>query len=268
MIHAVGRASNQDPDCKPRLMRIRYEPSNQSDSSHIALVGKGVTYDTGGLSLKPTASMVNMKKDMGGAALALGLLRVLVECDFSRPIDCWIPIVENVIDEASYRPGDILQSVNGVTTEIGNTDAEGRLILADTLALASAENPELIIDFATLTGAQRVALGSDIPAFFSNTKDIGPAILNSAKIERDPIWQLPLWEGYRKRMKSKIADLRNVSNDDGLGGAITAALYLSEFVNDESIWVHIDVNAFNNKTGLGCAQSMRTMFRFLMERYC
>mmetsp|Transcript_5171 Transcript_5171/g.8124 ORF Transcript_5171/g.8124 Transcript_5171/m.8124 type:complete len:522 (-) Transcript_5171:103-1668(-) len=268
MIHAAGRAANQVKDREPRLMRLRYQPYNKSESPPIAIVGKGVTYDTGGLSIKPTTSMLNMKKDMGGAALALGLFRVLVECDFSKPLDCWIPVVENVVDGASFRPGDILRSVNGTTTEIGNTDAEGRLILADALALASAENPDLIIDFATLTGAQRVALGFQIPAFFSNSFENAAAIMRAAKLERDPMWHLPLWEGYRKQIKSKIADFRNVSSsDNGVGGAITAALYLSEFVEDDKNWIHIDFNAFDNSTGLGQAQGLKAMKRFLFDRY-
>jgi leucyl aminopeptidase len=236
-------------------------------SKHIALVGKGFTYDTGGLNLKPGDSMLTMKKDMGGAALALGLMRVLVERKFSRPIDCWIPAVENAVNGNSYRSGDILTSVNGKTTEIRNTDAEGRLILADTLALASATRPEIILDFATLTGAQRVALGYEIPAVWSNSPEIIPEIMEASRVERDPIWQLPLWEGYRNRVKSNIADYRNVPSDGGMGGAITAALYLSEFVDDEIPWLHVDFNGFDNATGLGRAQSLRTMNHFLWDRY-
>lgn len=267
MIHAVGRAANQMQDREPRLMKLRYQPCKKAKTSSIAIVGKGVTYDTGGLSIKPTSSMLNMKKDMGGAALALGLFRILVECNFPQSVDCWIPVVENAIDGSSFRPGDVLRSVTGTTTEIGNTDAEGRLILADALALASAENPKMIIDFATLTGAQRVALGLQIPAFFSNTLDNSSAIMRAAKLERDPMWQLPLWEGYRKKLDSKIADLRNVPSDNGMGGAITAALYLSEFVNDGIEWIHVDFNAFDNSTGLGQAQGLKAMKRFLQDKY-
>lgn len=274
MIHAVGRAAAQEPDREPRLIQLRYRPvpaaaaaAGTTPLRHIALVGKGVTYDTGGLNLKPGDSMLTMKKDMGGAALALGLMRVLVERQFPMPIDCWIPAVENVVNGNSYRPGDILTSVNGKTTEIGNTDAEGRLILADTLALASATRPDIIMDFATLTGAQRVALGFEIPAVWTNCPELIPEIMEASRVERDPIWQLPLWEGYRNRVKSNIADYRNVPSDGGMGGAIIAALYLSEFVDDEIPWLHVDFNGFDNATGLGRAQSLRTMSHFLWDRY-
>lgn len=270
MIHAVGRAASQEPDREPRLIQLRYTPTlddSAEAASPIAIVGKGVTYDTGGLNLKPGASMLNMKKDMGGAALALGLMRVLVETNFPKPIHCWIPAVENVVDGSSYRPGDILTSVNGRTTEIGNTDAEGRLVLADALAMACAEKPDLILDFATLTGAQRVALGLEIPGVLVNKPDLMPDIMEAAKIERDPVWQLPLWEGYRDRMKSKVADLRNIPSDNGMGGAITAALYLNEFVDDNIPWIHVDFNGLDNATGLGSAQSLKTMNRFLTTRF-
>lgn len=275
MIHAVGRGA-QEPDREPRLIMLRYRPRAITTTTNtppasprapIALVGKGVTFDTGGLNLKSGENMLNMKKDMGGAALALGLLRVLVERNFPNPIDCWIPAVENVMDGNSYRPGDILTSVNGTTTEIGNTDAEGRLILADTLALACATKPDMILDFATLTGAQRVALGLDIPAVFGNVPKLIPEIMNAAEMERDPIWQLPLWEGYRHRVKSKIADYRNVPSDGGMGGAITAALYLSEFVDRDIPWLHIDFNGLDKNTGLGQAQTLRTFNRFLWSHY-
>lgn len=276
MIHAVGRGA-QEPDREPRLIILRYRPptspamtntsSSSSPPSHIALVGKGVTFDTGGLNLKSGENMLNMKKDMGGAALALGLMRVLVERNFPKPIDCWIPAVENVMDGNSYRPGDVLTSVNGTTTEIGNTDAEGRLILADALVLASATKPDMILDFATLTGAQRVALGLDIPAIFGNDPKLIPEIMKAAEIERDPIWQLPLWEGYRHRVKSNIADFRNVPSDGGMGGAITAALYLSEFVDQGIPWLHVDFNGLDKNTGLGQAPTMRTLNRFIWNHY-
>ena len=277
MIHTVGRGA-QEPDREPRLIMLRYRPpetettttSNTPSASPcapIALVGKGVTFDTGGLNLKSGENMLNMKKDMGGAALALGLMRVLVERNFPNPIDCWIPAVENVMDGNSYRPGDILTSVNGTTTEIGNTDAEGRLILADALALASATKPDMILDFATLTGAQRVALGLDIPAVFGNDPKLIPDIMKAAGIERDPIWQLPLWEGYRHRVKSKLADYRNVPSDGGMGGAITAALFLSEFVDRDIPWLHIDFNGLDKNTGLGQAQTLRTLNRFIWSHY-
>jgi leucyl aminopeptidase len=272
MIYGVGHAAGRNnPDREPRLIYLQYRPvqqnSNRQNLSPISLVGKGVTFDTGGLNLKPGDSMLTMKKDMGGAALALGLLRSLVETEFPSSVECWIPAVENVIDADSYRPGDVLRCVNGSTTEIGNTDAEGRLILADALVLASATKPSLIIDFATLTGAQRVALGLQIPAIWSNTPYLIPKVLEASKIERDPIWHMPLWEGYRSRLKSKIADYRNVPSDGGLGGAITAALYLHEFTDKEIPWFHVDFNGFDSTTGYGSAQTLRTFHRFLQRNY-
>jgi leucyl aminopeptidase len=271
MIYGVGHAAGRNnPDREPRLIHLQYRPKTSSNSQSlqpIALVGKGVTFDTGGLNLKPGDSMLTMKKDMGGAALALGLLRSLVETDFPKAVDCWIPAVENVIDADSYRPGDVLRCVNGTTTEIGNTDAEGRLILADVLALASATKPSLMIDFATLTGAQRVALGLQIPAIWSNTPYLIPQVLEAAKIERDPIWHMPLWEGYRSRLNSKIADYRNVPSDGGMGGAITAALYLQEFIDKAIPWFHIDFNGLDLTSGFGSAQSLRTIHRYLWCNY-
>lgn len=211
--------------------------------------------------------MINMKKDMGGAALALGLFRALAEGNFPISVQCWIPSVENSVDGTSYRPGDIIQAVNGKTTYIGNTDAEGRLILADALALASAEKPDMILDFATLTGAQRVAMGIDIPSILGrNSHDLMPEIMKAAKVERDPVWPLPLWEGYRDRLKHKIADLQNVP-DSGLAGAITAGLYLSEFVEKDIKWLHVDFNGLDIQKGLGQAQSLRAMNHFLKNYY-
>ena len=270
MIHAVGRGAMQEPDREPRLLKLVYTPSSTTSNpknKHIALVGKGVTFDTGGLNLKPGASMINMKKDMGGAALALGLFRALVEGNFPISVQCWIPSVENSVDGTSFRPGDIIQCVNGKTTYIGNTDAEGRLIMADALALASAEKPDMILDFATLTGAQRVAMGLDIPSILGrNSHDLMPKIMEAAKMERDPLWPLPLWEGYRGRLKHKIADLQNVP-DSGLAGTITAALYLSEFVHKDITWMHVDFNGLENSSGLGQAQSLKTMNHFLKKHY-
>ena len=270
MIYAVGRGAMQEPDREPRLIKLVYNPApsvKKHKSKHIALIGKGVTFDTGGLNLKPGPSMINMKKDMGGAAVALGLFRALVESEFPVSIHCLIPAVENSVDGTSFRPGDIIQCVNGMTTYIGNTDAEGRLIMADALALASKEKPDMIIDFATLTGAQRVAMGLDIPSVMGrNLNEIIPKIMDAAKKVRDPVWPLPLWEGYRDRLKHKIADLQNVP-DSGLAGAITAGLYLSEFVHKDIPWIHVDFNGLDIRTGFGQAQSLRTMNHFLKTYY-
>ena len=275
MIYNVGKAA-KDEDRQPRLLCIHYQPhSSESSSKTICLVGKGVTYDTGGLNLKPGSSMLNMKKDMGGAANVLGLLMALVEQNFPHQVRVWVPAVENVMDADSYRPGDVLTSANGKSTEIGNTDAEGRLILADALALASAEHEvDLIVDFATLTGAARVAMGQDIVPFFSNTREYSDGLAQAAKQAHDPVWELPLWNGYRERItsSSRVADLRNVPSDNGLGGAITAALYLQEFVGEKNgkqiPWIHLDVYAMEGTSGIGKAQGLRSMFRFLSDNFC
>jgi leucyl aminopeptidase len=271
MIYSVGKAA-KEADRQPRLIRIQYKPNSFSAQNKIALVGKGVTYDTGGLNLKPGSSMLNMKKDMGGAAHVLGLLMALADQEFPHAITVWIPAVENVISSESFRPGDVLTSVNGKTTEIGNTDAEGRLILADALALASAEGPDLIIDYATLTGAARVAMGTEIVPFFSNTAEHSERLEQAATQTHDPIWELPLWKGYRERItSSNIADLRNVPSDNGLGGAITAALYLQEFVGEKDgkpiPWMHLDVYGMAATTGIGKAQGLRSMYRFLRDTF-
>lgn len=272
MIYHVGRAAKED-DRQPRLICITYQPSLSESSKKIGLVGKGVTYDTGGLNLKPGSSMLNMKKDMGGAAHILGLLMALVEQDFPHCIKVWIPTVENVMDADSYRPGDVLTSINGKTTEIGNTDAEGRLILADALALASAEDVDFIFDVATLTGAARAAMGTDVVPFFSNTAEYSERLLKAAIETRDPMWELPLWSGYRERItsSSKIADLRNVPSDNGLGGAITAALYLQEFVGEKGgkqiPWIHLDIYGIQGASGVGKVQGLRSMFRFLSNTF-
>lgn len=215
---------------------------------------------------------------MGGAAHVLGLLSCLVEMEAPVAIDAWLPTVENVMDGLSFRPGDVLTSVTGLTTEIGNTDAEGRLILGDALALASAEHPDLVIDFATLTGAARVAMGTSVVPFFSNRSKVSGDLMDAAVMERDPMWQLPLWQGYEDRItkSSKVADLSNVASD-GLGGAITAALYLKQFVGknkgreeeaEQLSWVHVDVCAMEGTSGIGEAQGLRAMFRFIWDKYC
>ena len=227
LIHAVGRAGLK-PDRQPRLLDFNHvlDPSFPS----ITLVGKGVTFDTGGLSMKSPGGMLNMKKDMGGAAHVIGLAKLLLDQQVPVNLRVLIPAVENNVDADSIRPLDIVSSLSGLTTEIGNTDAEGRLILADALSLASARNPDLIVDFATLTGAARVALGLQVGAYFTNDDEVAAAIDKASTETQDPLWRLPLFSGYSKRMKSTTADLRNVPADTGQGGAITAALYLQNFV--------------------------------------
>eukprot|EP00978_Attheya_sp_CCMP212_P017832 scaffold48084_cov61-Attheya_sp.AAC.1 len=236
---------------------------------------KGVVYDTGGLNLKPGASMLSMKKDMGGAAHALGLLSLLMETKAPVQVRCLIPMVENSIGSDAFRPGDVLTSVNGKTTEVGNTDAEGRLILADALAIASVGQPDLLLDFATLTGAARVALGRDVPPYFTNRDEMVPDILQASITGKDPLWQLPLWPGYEERITtaSKVADLGNIPSDGGMGGAITAALYLKQFVGEQGTqgtkqlpWIHIDLYGLG-PDGLGHAQGIRAMYNFIRDKF-
>ena len=283
MIYAVGQGAMHNVDRQPRLIHLRYDPPEEATQGHednskdpkeksvggcIHLVGKGVTYDTGGLNLKPGKSMLYMRKDMGGAAHALGLMRSLVECCFPLPLELWLPAVENVLGADSFRPGDVITGVTGKTTEIGNTDAEGRLVMSDALCMASANKDCLaVFDFATLTGAARVALGPDVPAVFTNRPDDFMTRLREAAVsERDPLWELPLWNGYRPLLDSKLADLNNVS-DTALAGAITAALYLQEFVRIGVPWMHMDLYGLNDKTKHGRAQGFRAMHRFLLDMY-
>lgn len=265
MIYAVGGGAASDR--QPRLIDLKWSPTTKGEDSipSITLVGKGVTYDTGGLNLKPGASMLNMKKDMGGAAHVLGVASLLLELNMKANVRVLIPAVENSIGSSAYRPGDVITAVNGKTTEIGNTDAEGRLVLGDALAIASADNPDLIIDFATLTGAARVALGIEVPAFLTNCDDIAKDLLVAAATTADPVWGLPLWQPYEERMttSSKVADLRNIPTDGGLGGAITAALYLKQFVGDGSKWVHFDIYGMQKTSGIGEAQGMRAVAQYI-----
>ena len=269
MIHAVGQGAA--PGREPRLIDMHWSPTSDAnaDMPTIALVGKGIVYDTGGLNLKPGASMLNMKKDMGGAAHAIAVASILLESQVEANIRVLIPVAENCIGSNAYRPGDIITAVNGKTTEIGNTDAEGRLVLGDALAIASADDPDMIIDFATLTGAARVALGQEIPAFMSNCEELAQDVMSAAVSTRDPVWRLPLWNNYEKRIteSSKVADLRNIPTDGGLGGAITAALYLKQFVADHTKWAHFDVYGMKGTSGIGEAQGVRAVAE-LIRRHC
>jgi leucyl aminopeptidase len=235
-IHAVGRASTRPP----RLIDLSWGTAGPK----IALIGKGVCFDSGGYDLKQSAGMLQMKKDMGGAAHALGLARLIMDAKLPVRLRVLLPAVENLVAGNAFKPLDIIKTFKGLTVEIGNTDAEGRLILCDALAEADNDRPDLMIDFATLTGAARVALGTDLPALFANDDDIAERILAAGRMVDDELWRLPLYQPYAKGLESKLADLNNVSSS-GQGGAISAALFLEAFVSKETKWVHIDLMASN-----------------------
>lgn len=234
MIHAVGRAADQ----APRLIDMRLGNAGP----RLTVVGKGVCFDTGGLDIKPSASMLLMKKDMGGAATALGLLRMLAmtgAADRMR-IRVLLPVAENSVSAASFRPGDVLTSRKGLTVEVSNTDAEGRLILADALALGAEESPDLMISLATLTGAARVALGPDLPPFYCDDDATAGALSRAAMAARDPLWRMPFWEGYEPQIEPAIADLDNAPSG-GMAGSVTAALFLRRFAQGAGRYVHMDI---------------------------
>lgn len=264
LVHAVGRGSVRTP----RLVEFTW-----GDAKHtkVALVGKGVCFDTGGLDIKTSAGMLLMKKDMGGAANALGLAQMIMDAKLPVHLHVVIPTVENSISGDSFRPGDVLKSRKGDTVEIGNTDAEGRLILADALALAGEREPELMIDFATLTGSARVALGPELPAAFTEDDALAGAFARHGAEQADPTWRLPLWPAYRSMLESKIADVNNASAGP-FAGAITAALFLSRFAERAKSWLHLDLFAWNPaaKPGRpegGEAQTIRALYALLRERY-
>lgn len=263
MIHAVGRASAH----APRLIDFSWGNENHPK---ITLVGKGVCFDSGGLDLKPADAMRTMKKDMGGAAHVLGLAYLIMAARLPVRLRVLIPAVENAVSSNSFRPGDVLPTRKGSTVEIDNTDAEGRLVLCDALTEAVGEQPELVIDFATLTGACRVALGTELPGFFTNQWQLASDLMQTGQRVSDPVWHLPLHEPYRDNLKSEIADLVN-SVPGPFGGAITAALYLEHFV-DNTPWVHFDVMAWNRRALPGRplggeAMGMRAVFAYLQNRY-
>jgi leucyl aminopeptidase len=265
-IHAVGRASSE----APRLLELRWAPAGGAAYPRITLIGKGVCFDSGGLDIKSSSGMGLMKKDMGGAAVALALAHLLMSARIRAQIRVLVPAVENAISGNAYRPGDVLATRKGLTVEVGNTDAEGRLVLCDALAFADAEQPALIIDFATLTGAARVALGPELPALFGNDDQIVQELARTAAAEHDPLWPMPLWAGYDDELASKIADLNNVAAST-FAGAIFGALFLKRFVT-ESPWLHIDLYAWNSKDrpgrGVGGeAQALRGVYRYLVERF-
>ncbi len=262
LIHAVGRAAAQ----APRLIDMTW---GEAGHPRITLVGKGVCFDTGGLDIKPESAMLNMKKDMGGAATALALAHMIMGRGLKARLRVLIPAVENAIAGGSFRPRDIYTSRKGITVEIGNTDAEGRLVLADALALADEDKPELIADFATLTGAARVALGPDVPPFFTDDDALAAELTRCAAAENDPLWRLPLWRPYEAMLESKVADTNNVGG--GQAGAITAALFMRRFVTVKS-WLHVDLFAWTPvaKPGRpegGECQSARALYALLEARY-
>ena len=253
----------------PALFAARRGWGSDSDPK-VTLVGKGVCFDTGGLDIKPDTGMLNMKKDMGGAATALALAHMIMSRKLKVRLRVLVPAVENSISGASFRPRDIFRSRKGLTVEIGNTDAEGRLVLADALSLADEEKPALIADFATLTGAARVALGPDLPAAFTDDDALAADLMSAGLAENDPVWRLPLWKPYEAMLDSKVADTNNVSTG-GQGGAITAALFLRKFVTAKS-WLHLDVFAWTTAAKPGRPegaelQTARALYALLCKRY-
>ena len=263
--HAVGRAAAQ----APRLIDLRWSGPRSAKAPLITLVGKGVCFDTGGLDLKTAAGMKLMKKDMGGAAHVLGLAAMIMAAKLPLRLRVLVPAVENAVSGNAFRPLDVLQTRKGLTVEVGNTDAEGRLVLCDALTEAVSEKPDLIVDFATLTGAARVALGTELPALFCNHEATAERLLKLGIAQADPLWRLPLHQPYRRLVESKVADLNNAPAG-GYGGAITAALFLQAFVPDEIPWVHIDLMAWNisSRPGRpegGEAMALRATYALIAE---
>ena len=263
-IHAVGRASAR----APRLVDIVWgDPA----APKVTLVGKGVCFDSGGLDLKTASGMRLMKKDMAGAAIVLGLAQAIMDAQLPVRLRVLLPCVENAVSGNAMRPLDIVRTRKGLTVEIGNTDAEGRLILCDALAEASTDKPELLVDMATLTGAARVALGPELAALFCNDETLARDLLDAAAAEEDPMWRMPLWRPYRKMIDSKIADINNVSESPH-AGAVTAALYLQEFVEPQIPWAHLDVMAWNPQSRPGRpeggeATALRALYAHITQRF-
>jgi leucyl aminopeptidase len=262
MIYEVGKGSSR----RPRLIDMHW---GNTKHPKITLVGKGICFDTGGLDIKPSSGMFTMKKDMGGAAHVLGLAMLIIRHKLPVRLRVLIPVAENSISGDAYRPSDIINTRKGITVEVGNTDAEGRLVLGDTLTLACEENPDLLIDFATLTGAARVALGMEIPALLSNNEKLAFTLKDIAGQQGEALWPLPLWDGYRREISSDCAD---ISSTGGKAGAVTAALFLETFVDPKIDWVHIDLSAWNegSRPGRpkgGMEMGSRTVFAYLQERF-
>ncbi|OCC25215.1 aminopeptidase [Croceicoccus estronivorus] len=266
MVHAVGRAASRHH--APRLIELTW---GDPKAPRLAIVGKGVCFDSGGLDIKPASAMLLMKKDMGGAAHALALAGLVMGSGLKVRLHLLVPAVENAVSGNAFRPGDVLKSRLGTTVEIGNTDAEGRLVLADALVRASEEKPDLIIDFATLTGAARVALGPDLPALFTRYDETADALISAGRASNDEIWRLPLHEGYADWLKSDIADTNN-THSNGFAGATIAALFLDKFVGKDIDWAHFDTYAWRQaaKPGRpkgGEALGLRAAWKMLQERY-
>jgi leucyl aminopeptidase len=264
LIHAVGMASPR----APRLIDLVW-----GDPTHpkVTLVGKGVCFDTGGLDLKPSSGMLIMKKDMGGAANVLALAQMVMDARLKLRLRVLIPAVENAVAGNAFRPLDIFRSRNGITVEIGNTDAEGRLVLADALALACEEKPDLLIDLGTLTGAARVALGPDLPPFYTNDETLALDVARCAKGENDPLWRLPLWPAYDAWLDSKVANINNAPSG-GFAGSIICALFLQRFVEDATRWLHVDIygwtpSAKPARPEGGECQAARAIYKLLSQRY-
>jgi leucyl aminopeptidase len=264
LIHAVGMASSR----APRLIDFSW-----GDPSHpkVTLVGKGVCFDTGGLDLKPSSGMLIMKKDMGGAANVLALAQMVMDARLKVRLRVLIPAVENAVAGNAFRPLDIFKSRKGITVEIGNTDAEGRLVLADALALADEEKPELLIDMGTLTGAARVALGPDLPPFYTDDETLALDVARHARAENDPLWRMPLWPAYDSWLDSKVANITNAPSG-GFAGSITCALFLQRFVEHAVSWLHVDIYAWTPSAKParpegGECQAARAIYKLLGERY-
>ena len=263
-IHAVGRASHR----APRLIHLEW---GDADAPHVSLVGKGVCFDTGGLNLKASAGMRNMKKDMGGAAHAIALAELIMARGLPVRLSLFVAAVENAVGPNALRPGEVIATRKGVSVEIDNTDAEGRLVLCDALVRASEDKPELLLDFATLTGAARIALGPDLPALYANDDALANDWLAAGQRDFDPLWRMPLWRPYLRYLTSNIADIANGSSSS-MAGSVTAALYLERFVPEAQKWAHVDVYSWNDNdrpgrpTG-GEAQSLRAAFAMLKARY-
>lgn len=264
LIHAVGRAAAE----APRLLDMNWGPAG---APRVTLVGKGVCFDTGGLDIKPSSGMLLMKKDMGGAANVLGLASMIMAAGMKVRLRVLVPAVENAIAGNAFRPGDILRGRKGLTVEIGNTDAEGRLVLADALALADEEAPDLLVDMATLTGAARVALGPDLPPFYTGDDRLAAEIMQASAATADPLWRMPLWDAYDGRLSSKVADMNNVASD-GFAGSVVAALFLRRFVERTAGWAHFDIYAWNpsdrpHGPAGGEAQGIRALEALIARRY-
>ena len=263
-IHAVGRASHR----APRLIALRW---GEASAPHVAIVGKGVCFDTGGLNIKLADGMRNMKKDMGGAAHAIALAELIMARRLPLRITLLVPAVENAIGPDSYRPGEVIATRKGIHVEIDNTDAEGRVILGDALAYAGEQSPQLLLDFATLTGAARTALGPDLPALYANDEDVAHHWLDAGQRVRDPLWRMPLWRPYLRYLTSNVAELAN-SGPSKMAGSITAALYLECFVPRQQPWAHLDVYSWNDsdrpgRPAGGEAQGLRAAYVMLKERF-